>query len=546
MVAAMAASLCCVAACSLGLYLYYVLWLLPERIRADLRRQGIGGPRPSFPYGNLADMRHVAGKATGEQRDAAAVVHDYRQAIFPFYDKWRKQHGPVFTYSVGHMVFLHVSRPDLVRELSLCVSLDLGKSSYMKATHQPLFGEGILKSNGNAWAHQRRLIAPEFFPDKVKGMVDLMVDSAQVLVKSWQDRLERSDASALDLMIDDDIRAYSADVISRTCFGSSYVKGKQIFDMIRKLQKTVSNKNQNLLAEMTGLSFFFPTTSSRAAWRLNRRVRALILGIVGENGEDGNNLLTAMLRSARCGGGDDLAAVAEDFVVDNCKNIYFAGYESTAVTAAWSMMLLALHPEWQDRVRDEVREACGGGGRAPDFPALQKMKNVRYTQIATHEVSSPTPTESIQIVVAADDGDPGDAAAVPRGRGGVAAGAAGAQPRRRARSQGRQHLRPGLDAAPRHGALGRRRDGVRPGAVRRRPAAAARVPAVRRRRSHLPRTKLRHGRAQGAALARALQVRGGAVAGVQALAGAEAHRGARARRAPNAQERKAQVLMGRV
>ncbi|KAF0907550.1 hypothetical protein E2562_018363 [Oryza meyeriana var. granulata] len=376
MVAAMAASLCCVAACSLGLYLYYVLWLLPERIRADLRRQGIGGPRPSFPYGNLADMRHVAGKATGEQRDAAAVVHDYRQAIFPFYDKWRKQHGPVFTYSVGHMVFLHVSRPDLVRELSLCVSLDLGKSSYMKATHQPLFGEGILKSNGNAWAHQRRLIAPEFFPDKVKGMVDLMVDSAQVLVKSWQDRLERSDASALDLMIDDDIRAYSADVISRTCFGSSYVKGKQIFDMIRKLQKTVSNKNQNLLAEMTGLSFFFPTTSSRAAWRLNRRVRALILGIVGENGEDGNNLLTAMLRSARCGGGDDLAAVAEDFVVDNCKNIYFAGYESTAVTAAWSMMLLALHPEWQDRVRDEVREACGGGGRAPDFPALQKMKNL--------------------------------------------------------------------------------------------------------------------------------------------------------------------------
>lgn len=76
--------------------------------------------------------------------------------------------GPVFTYSVGNMVFLHVSRPDIVRELSLCVSLDLGKSSYMKATHQPLFGEGILKSNGNAWAHQRKLIAPEFFPDKVK------------------------------------------------------------------------------------------------------------------------------------------------------------------------------------------------------------------------------------------------------------------------------------------------------------------------------------------------------------------------------------------
>ncbi|KAG8099087.1 hypothetical protein GUJ93_ZPchr0013g37471 [Zizania palustris] len=386
MVVATAASLCWVAACSLGVYLYYVLWLLPERVRADLRRQGIAGPRPSFPYGNLADMRRTAAAATktapssppaavaGEQRDGGVIVHDYRHAVFPFYDKWRKEHGPVFMYSVGNMVFLHVSRPDLVRELSLCVSLDLGKSSYMKATHQPLFGEGIIKSSGHAWAHQRKLIAPEFFLDKVKGMVDLMVESAQVLVKSWEDRLDgNGGASAVNIKIDDDIRAYSADVISRACFGSSYVKGKQIFAMIRELQKMVSKK-PNLLAEMTGLSIF-PTASSRAAWRLNRQVRGLILDLVGDSEGDDGNLLSAMLRSASASGGGDLAAAAEDFVVDNCKNIYFAGYESTAVTASWCMMLLALHPEWQDRVRDEAQEACACG-RTPDFPALQKMKNL--------------------------------------------------------------------------------------------------------------------------------------------------------------------------
>lgn len=75
----------------------------------------------------------------------------------------------MFTYSVGNMVFLHASDPAVVRDVCLSVSPDeLGKSSYMKVTHHPLFGDGILKSSGDAWARQRKLIAPEFFPDKVK------------------------------------------------------------------------------------------------------------------------------------------------------------------------------------------------------------------------------------------------------------------------------------------------------------------------------------------------------------------------------------------
>lgn len=66
---------------------------------------------------------------------------------------------------------------------------------------------------------------------------------------------------------------------------------------------------------------------------------------------------------------------SKSFIVDNCKTIYFAGHESTAVAASWCMMLLALHPEWQSRIRTELAQACPDG--LPDANSLPQLKTVQ-------------------------------------------------------------------------------------------------------------------------------------------------------------------------
>jgi gibberellin 13-oxidase len=115
----------------------------------------------------------------------------------------------------------------------------------------------------------------------------------------------------------------------------------------------------------------FPTTRNKQAWELHKQVRKLILEIVNENGQD-RNLLSAILHSTNSS--QVGLTEEEDFIIDNCKIIYFAGYESTVVTAAWCLMRLGLHQEWQDRVQEEVHEVCGG--QPLDSQSLQKMKNV--------------------------------------------------------------------------------------------------------------------------------------------------------------------------
>lgn len=87
-----------------------------------------------------------------------------------------------------------------------------------------------------------------------------------------------------------------------------------------------------------------------------------------------DNLLHAIVDGANQS--PSYCSAPEDFIVDNCKNIYFAGHETTAVTATWCLMLLAAHPDWQDRARAEVLEVCRGQ-TAMDIDVLRQLKIVR-------------------------------------------------------------------------------------------------------------------------------------------------------------------------
>jgi cytochrome P450 len=76
--------------------------------------------------------------------------------------------GPIFMFSLGNIQILHVSDPEVVKEISICNSLDFGKPSYQSKEHGPLLGQGILASNGASWDYQRKILAPELYMKKVK------------------------------------------------------------------------------------------------------------------------------------------------------------------------------------------------------------------------------------------------------------------------------------------------------------------------------------------------------------------------------------------
>ena len=72
--------------------------------------------------------------------------------------------------------------------------------------------------------------------------MNLIAESTFTLLNSWKRRIEAEDGLA-DIRIDEYMRSFSGDVISRACFGSNYSRGEEIFLKLRALQEVMSKKS---------------------------------------------------------------------------------------------------------------------------------------------------------------------------------------------------------------------------------------------------------------------------------------------------------------
>jgi cytochrome P450 len=58
----------------------------------------------------------------------------------------------------------------------------------------------------------------------------------------------------------------------------------------------------------------------------------------------------------------------DSLILDNVVTFFVAGHETTAQALTWTLYLLALMPEWQERAREEVRRVVGGQTITPSAP----------------------------------------------------------------------------------------------------------------------------------------------------------------------------------
>ncbi|KAK6116410.1 hypothetical protein DH2020_049872 [Rehmannia glutinosa] len=99
----------------------------------------------------------------------------------------------------------------------------------------------------------------------------------------------------------------------------------------------------------------------------------------------GNDFLGSLLKAHHdTDPNNPISAVA---IVGECKTFYFAGQETTYSLLSWSVLLLAIHTDWQEKARKEVLEIFGQEN--PNSEGIARLKTVSMIIYETLRLYSP-------------------------------------------------------------------------------------------------------------------------------------------------------------
>ncbi|KAL3578620.1 hypothetical protein D5086_020124 [Populus alba] len=176
---------------------FHKVWWTPIRIQSSMKSQGIKGP------------------------------------------SYRFLHGMNFLQWYGPQRQLIITEPGPIKEI-----LNNKDRAYPKAKApnyvKQLLGDGLVTSEGEQWLKMRKLANHAFHGGSLKNMIPAMIASSEIMLERWR----HYESKEMDVFRE--FKVLTSEIISRTAFGSSYLEGQHIFDMLTRMAHIISGNNYRI------------------------------------------------------------------------------------------------------------------------------------------------------------------------------------------------------------------------------------------------------------------------------------------------------------
>lgn len=267
------------------------------------------------------------------------------------------EYGDVVDVSgLGRRAFL-VSHPAAIQRILVTDDELFVKPDFEQRFVERTFGNSLAFVDGEPWRRARRLFQPVFTVDQIGTYGETMVAGVDDLLADWP--------AAGTVSVDEQANRLTFQVLSKTLLG---LDGAEIPDLHDDF-KAVATKLRPAKAIVPD---WLPTPTNRRYARALARIETVI-----------DDLVAQRRRSPEAAGGEDLLSLlvratdpedpqlSDERLRDELMGFLFAGHETTAVALAFTLSLLARHPDEQERLRSTLEQHFDG-----DRPTVEGVRDV--------------------------------------------------------------------------------------------------------------------------------------------------------------------------
>ncbi|WP_192966780.1 cytochrome P450 [Phycobacter azelaicus] len=242
-----------------------------------------------------------------------------------------------------------LNQPDLLQTVLKERPDDFPKSNRISEGLRPLLGNSVFLTNGETWKRQRRIIDPAFEGGRLKETFPAMRAAAEAAV-------ERLKGQAGEIEIEAVTSHVAADVIFRTLFSIpiEHEVAAEVFARFRDYQRSQPILN---LAAFVPVPRWVPRFFRKGTRENAARIRALITRLTDERaaqiaaGTAPLDLATKIMTTRDPETGESFTT---EEMVDQVAIFFLAGHETSASALAWTLYLMAIFPEWQEKIAAEA------------------------------------------------------------------------------------------------------------------------------------------------------------------------------------------------
>ena len=283
----------------------------------------------------------------------------YFQAILPRYGdvlRWR-----------GYMDMYLLNNPDDVRQVLTRAWPEFTKRNIDYRVLRQTMGEGLVTSDGDFWARQRRLMQPMFHSRIVNGFDEAINRATADLAARWRARPAQT-----PFALDREMGRLTFRIVGETLFGAAIEQHAE--EVAALLAQT--NTNPKTVAALLTLWPWLPVPSNRRFRRQLALLDGIVYGLIRDR--RGSTVarqdLLGLLLAAR---DEHDAPMPDQQIRDEAITLLLAGHETSATALDWTFYLLAQHPSVEQRLVAELNGVLNGrAANAADLPQLPFLKQV--------------------------------------------------------------------------------------------------------------------------------------------------------------------------